>query len=155
MKSCLLRRDQMRFPKTVPLLHFTVVSKLNLRESPLVLLQRKERINYNQRLQHILTHVLFANVGGKATFFTETMTIGILQKLHIHSTSAWERVYIQSRLLTFCLVKLCRSWAIPDNTTQSNLEVPLKSESDTVPGQLQHGKMAPTPFSHQLLCDLL
>lgn len=90
MKSCLLRRDQMRFPKTIPLLHFTVASKLNLHESPLALLQKKDRINYKQGLQHILTNLLFANVGGKATFLTETTTTGILQKLQLHKTSAWE-----------------------------------------------------------------
>lgn len=28
MKSCLLRRDQMRFPETTPLLHFTVASQI-------------------------------------------------------------------------------------------------------------------------------
>lgn len=73
--------------------------------------------------------------------------------------SAWEpglpeRQYIlEDRHLTFCLVKLCHSWTIPDNVIYSNLEMPLKSESATIPGQLKPWKNGLDSFLLSPICS--
>lgn len=92
MKSCLLRRDQMRLLKTTPLLCFTVISWI---KSPWCLLylyhkRKKEGISCKQRLQHILTTVLFGHAGGTARLEQEKALRGILRQLQIQKMSGWE-----------------------------------------------------------------
>lgn len=107
--------------------------KLNLHDVSLTP-TTKERFNYKQRLQHILRTVFLVNVGGNTIF-----CIG--RQHFLKDTNI-----LQDRLLAFCLVKLCHSWTIPDKIIESNLEVPLKAESVTIPGQLKPRKVALDSF---------
>lgn len=78
--------------------------------SPLSLLRKKERINYKQRLQHILTALLFGKVGGNATFlwkYNHRDTTGTpIHKIPVWETGLPERWYILVDLLSGEVVPL-------------------------------------------------